>query len=206
MPRIDLTFRTLSAVAGFAVPVLAASAGVASLTPVADGYHSETGGIDDSGVFLNMQYFPSLSLARQTALIEFDLSGVAAGDVDSATLTVIENGGGSNGIELIGYTGSADGALGMDDLSGGETITTFDPFGGIPGVPAEFDVTDFVRDAAGGMAGFRFYATGDETQFQYRGSGYGDGSSSPLLNIVPGPGGALVMGVAGVVAGGRRRG
>ncbi|MEQ8844062.1 MAG: hypothetical protein RIB58_04335 [Phycisphaerales bacterium] len=205
MSYINLTTRTVSALVAVALPALTASAGVASLTPVADGYHSESSGINSSGVFLNMQYYPSLSLARQTALIEFDLSGVAASDVDSAMLTLIENGGGSNGIELIGYTGTADGALGVDDLSGGMTITTFDPIGGTPGVPAQFDVTNFVRDAAGGMVGFRFYATGDTTQFQYRGTNYGDGSSSPLLNIVPGPGSALVMGVAGVIAAGRRR-
>ena len=188
-----------------AVASLGAHAGVASLNPLADGYHDAASGINDGGVFLNMQYYPSLDLTRQTTMIEFDLSGLSAADVDAATLTVIENGGGSDGIELIGYTATADGAITTDDLSGGETITTFDPVGGTPGVPAEFDVTSFVQDAAGGLAGFRFFVTGDQTQFQYRGSAFGDGSSSPLLSIVPSPGAATMLGLAGLVGARRRR-
>lgn len=194
----------------------AASAGDVQADLTADGYITENEdgiSIDDNGPFLNMQDISSLDIfTYHTTLLEFSADGLNAEDILSAQLTVVYNGGGTNGTELHGYTSTADGAITADDLTGGSMIQNFDSSSlpGLPGDATSFDVTSFLTNALDDQSsefGFRFDAVGDSTQLQWRSSEFDDGSYAPTLSVtlVPAPGALALLGLAGCIGTRRRR-
>ena len=143
-----------------------------------------------------------------TTLIEYAVNGIDPSDIIAAQLTVIYNGGGTNGTDLLGYTGTADGAVTTDDLTGGSLIQSFTNVPASPGDAMHFDVTAFVIAALSesSQIGFRFAPIGDITQLQWRSSEYtGDYGPTLTLTLVPAPGALALLGLAGCTCRRRRR-